>query len=168
MKGNFDYEPMGILDSTHLKYFTKKSLTELVQNAGYTVKVADFSANDYPDETIKNILQDVGLKPTAAFWNIVNQPESRAFQHKFILELSDAPKLPTKPKGINDQKPEFLRNAEMNDLRNKVKNLEEHAQKQAEIIEHYAAENAKMKRDIIQRTKHALSILHSTTKRKTK
>jgi len=166
MCGNFDYEPMGILDNTHLKYFTKKSLSGLVKSAGYTIELATFSANDYPDAAIKKLLNKAGLTPTAAFWNMVNQPEARAFQHKFII--SPGKHTPLKQTvEPESQKPEFLRNAEYNDLRNKVKNLENHAKKQAEIIEHYAAENEKLRKGSLQRAKRVLrTTLNHATKRK--
>ena len=34
MRGRFDSPPRGILDETHLRFFTKKSATELCENAG--------------------------------------------------------------------------------------------------------------------------------------
>jgi SAM-dependent methyltransferase len=145
MSGNFEYEPMGILDTTHLKYFTKKSLTKLVKAAGYTISSIDFSANDYPDKIIEDLLAKSGLKATEKFWKMVNTPEARAFQYKLILEHNS-----TKPHKITDgnrqkeedtslEKPEAIRNAAMNNLEQKVINLQKHAEEQAKIIEHYVA-----------------------------
>ncbi|MDX1462411.1 MAG: class I SAM-dependent methyltransferase [Marinirhabdus sp.] len=36
-KGEWDYEDQGILDRTHLRFFTKKSILKMYENAGYEV-----------------------------------------------------------------------------------------------------------------------------------
>lgn len=160
MGGNFDYEPMGILDNTHLKYFTRKSLKALVEEAGYYPKVMDFSANDYPDESISHILNKLGLKPQAAFWALINKPEARAFQHKFIIAPRTRSNEAAVPKRPSDyQKPETIRNAELDDLKDKVKNLEDHAKKQAAIIEHYVIENKQLEETL------AASVLHKVSRK---
>ncbi len=38
--GRFTYEDAGILDRTHLRFFTKKTATEMIQSAGYLVESA--------------------------------------------------------------------------------------------------------------------------------
>jgi len=149
--GNFDYEPMGILDNTHLKYFTKESLTKLVQEAGYNIHSIDFSANDYPDKTIESMLIKNGLQPTEKFWKMVNTPEARAFQYKFVLEPKATKNTRTQlaPKIKNpSEKPEVIRNAAMDDLEKKVENLRTHAEEQAKIIEHHEGENRVLKQKI--------------------
>ena len=35
--GRFDYEPAGIMDVTHLRFFTFKTARELIENAGYRI-----------------------------------------------------------------------------------------------------------------------------------
>jgi 2-polyprenyl-3-methyl-5-hydroxy-6-metoxy-1,4-benzoquinol methylase len=37
--GRFDYQDQGILDRTHLRFFTVRTLRELLENAGYEVKI---------------------------------------------------------------------------------------------------------------------------------
>ncbi|MFA5075462.1 MAG: class I SAM-dependent methyltransferase [Candidatus Babeliales bacterium] len=36
--GKFDYQETGILDKTHIKFFTKKTAKNLIENSGYKVK----------------------------------------------------------------------------------------------------------------------------------
>ena len=36
--GMFDYDQRGILDATHLRFFTRKSIGKLVQRSGYSVR----------------------------------------------------------------------------------------------------------------------------------
>ncbi len=152
LSGNFEYEPMGmgILDDTHLKYFTKKSLIELVEKAGFRIKSIDFSANDYSDEIIRELLAKSGLKPTEKFWDEVNKPEARAYQYKLVIEPQSSKKVAsnTKVKSLAE-KPEFFRNAATDDLKQKVKVLHQHAKEQAKIIDHYVSEN----KDLAQRLK---------------
>ena len=42
--GRFDYKPMGIMDATHLRWFTRKSVIRLFQASGYHVDVLKHSA----------------------------------------------------------------------------------------------------------------------------
>jgi len=42
--GRFEYEKMGILDETHLRFFTLKSILRLVKNAGYDINHVDVTA----------------------------------------------------------------------------------------------------------------------------
>jgi 2-polyprenyl-3-methyl-5-hydroxy-6-metoxy-1,4-benzoquinol methylase len=41
LAGNFDYQQMGILDNTHLRFFTYKSVIELFETSGYTIESID-------------------------------------------------------------------------------------------------------------------------------
>lgn len=37
LRGRFDYEPVGIMDATHLRWFTKKTLTALLEMNGLSI-----------------------------------------------------------------------------------------------------------------------------------
>lgn len=41
--GRFDYKKHGIMDSTHLRFFTKKTISKLVSAAGYKIKKLDIT-----------------------------------------------------------------------------------------------------------------------------
>jgi 2-polyprenyl-3-methyl-5-hydroxy-6-metoxy-1,4-benzoquinol methylase len=41
LNGRFDYRPLGLLDDTHLRFFTKKSILALFRNSGYEVVLWD-------------------------------------------------------------------------------------------------------------------------------
>ncbi|NUZ05163.1 class I SAM-dependent methyltransferase [Piscinibacter koreensis] len=48
--GNFDYAPVGILDATHLRWFTARTIRELVERAGFEVEAITVSAGvDLPE-----------------------------------------------------------------------------------------------------------------------
>ena len=43
--GSFNYMDTGTLDRTHIRFFTKKSITKLVERAGYKVELVDITLN---------------------------------------------------------------------------------------------------------------------------
>ena len=38
MLGRFDYDQRGILDATHLRFFTRRSISRLVERNGFTIR----------------------------------------------------------------------------------------------------------------------------------
>jgi 2-polyprenyl-3-methyl-5-hydroxy-6-metoxy-1,4-benzoquinol methylase len=56
-KGEFEYQKTGVLDGTHLRFFTKKSAIELVNSAGLTVKDILSNPIDFSKkQTVVNML----------------------------------------------------------------------------------------------------------------
>ena len=41
LEGRFEYTELGILDNTHLRFFTRKTVEELFESRGYLVNIAD-------------------------------------------------------------------------------------------------------------------------------
>ena len=95
--GNFEYERTGILDETHLKYFTLDSLTSIVHATGYTVLETDYSLNELHPDTVKHMLEQAGLRPTQLFWKQMQEPEARAYQWKMVIQKSGKPYMKAKP-----------------------------------------------------------------------
>ncbi|BDA72847.1 hypothetical protein CAL7716_070130 [Calothrix sp. PCC 7716] len=73
LQGKFEYTQFGILDNTHLRFFTKKTIQELFETTGYLVKgidrtkldiftdvhlVPSFQRDDFHQEVIAQIEQD--------------------------------------------------------------------------------------------------------------
>ncbi len=161
--GNFEYESMGILDNTHLKYWTKRSLTSMVQAAGYSLKSLDYTSNDYPDTVIKKLLKQNGLEPNEKFWKTVNSPEARAFQFKLVLSPEAQTAKPADFKPVD--KPEAIRNAAIDDLNTKVHNLDEHAKEQAKIIQYYVDKTKELEAQL-QARRHPIHRISSHLKHK--
>lgn len=133
LQGNFEYEPMGILDNTHLKYFTLHSFGEMAATAGYAAELVDYTLNDYSKEVLTQLLNKAKVSPKPGFWDVADSIEARAFQFKFILR-------PTKQAVVSVKKavkPHESRDTYVNDLKDKVKNLTKHAKEQAKIINAY-------------------------------
>lgn len=43
LRGRFDYEPSGILDDTHVRFYTLRTAHELIESAGYIVQRTQFT-----------------------------------------------------------------------------------------------------------------------------
>jgi 2-polyprenyl-3-methyl-5-hydroxy-6-metoxy-1,4-benzoquinol methylase len=50
LKGRWDYVPFSILSGTHLRFFTKHSLKELFEDAGYRIREIYFQGFEVPAE----------------------------------------------------------------------------------------------------------------------
>jgi methionine biosynthesis protein MetW len=48
--GRFDYQPCGIMDATHLRWFTRKGIDRLFAGAGFSIESHRMSANVYLPE----------------------------------------------------------------------------------------------------------------------
>lgn len=116
LSGEFNYESTGLLDNTHLKYYTLRTLKQLAADAEYKIIDIDYSLVDFSPTVIKKLLHRVGLTPSDEFWKLVNSPEARAYQYKLVLQpagrgaKATAPKLPVKPIAEHDVLGEHLSN----------------------------------------------------------
>lgn len=88
LQGHFDYERLGILDDTHLHFYTLDGCIGMLMQAGYLCQDVAYSIHDIADEVIVEHLQHVGLEASAACRQLLHQPEATAFQ--FILEARPA------------------------------------------------------------------------------
>ena len=92
LSGGFEYEDLGILDDTHLKYFTLKSIINLIESAKLYVDSVDYSTKDLPDKVIAEQLKPLGLRATKK--TIKNFGTVEAIAYEFILKANKR-----KPKG---------------------------------------------------------------------
>lgn len=61
LRGEFDYEELGILDDTHLKYFTRKTISDLLESCGYIIDVMDWTERRISSEALRRTLDPLGL-----------------------------------------------------------------------------------------------------------
>lgn len=105
LTGDFRYEDAGILDSTHLKFFTLKSLKSMLTRCGFVINEIDYTWHDMPDSVIARYLRQVGIEATPRILDYFHQPEAVAYQ--FIVSVS----LPgTSPEKSNDPEGETSEN----------------------------------------------------------
>ncbi len=73
LQGNFEYKPLGILDNTHLRFFTRETVKQLFEDSGYLIDVIErtklpiysnsdlipaIDQNNFDKNVIHNIEQD--------------------------------------------------------------------------------------------------------------
>jgi len=95
MEGGFAYEKLGLLDNTHLQYFTKKTIEDMFRAAGLSIQRLDATVYDLPEDRIAERLGAVGLETTPRFWEHMKGVEARAYQYVVV-----AGKGPGDPKPI--------------------------------------------------------------------
>lgn len=102
LKGDFRYESSGILDDTHLKFFTATTLQTILVEAGYAVQALDYTWHDLADTVISEQLQTLGIHVTPEALAAFHTPDAMAYQ--FIAAAQPlpevavtAPAMPLKP-----------------------------------------------------------------------
>jgi len=60
-KGDFKYQPSGILDKTHLRFFCKKNIVELVSGAGFIIEKTEPSFKTCPLQKKRNLFSKLTL-----------------------------------------------------------------------------------------------------------
>lgn len=88
LQGNFDYEKDGLLDETHMHYYTEKTVGDMVRKSGLKLTSFDYTSFDVPRSTIDLALERVGLSATTEFYDYLKSKESVIYQFIGVLSLS--------------------------------------------------------------------------------
>jgi hypothetical protein len=59
--GRFTYTPDGLLDATHLRFFTRRSIIELARSSGFTIARYDVTQGS-PLRQVGHLLRRVGME----------------------------------------------------------------------------------------------------------
>ncbi|MEE9338679.1 MAG: glycosyltransferase [Methylococcaceae bacterium] len=84
LMGHFDYESLGLLDETHLHFYTRDSLILTLMQAGYVCSDISYSIQDLADEAIDYYLEKMGLEASELTRKLLHAPDAVAYQ--FIIE----------------------------------------------------------------------------------
>lgn len=84
LQGHFDYESLGLLDDTHLHFYTRNGLISMLMQAGYVCCDISYSISDLADEAIEQHLAKVGLQASVKARKLLHAPDAVAYQ--FIVE----------------------------------------------------------------------------------
>jgi methionine biosynthesis protein MetW len=84
LEGGFAYEEVGLLDDTHLKYFTRETIEQLFKAAGLVVSQVDATIVDLPDDLVRARLAKIGLEPGERFWQAMAREDARAYQYLVV------------------------------------------------------------------------------------
>ncbi len=80
LQGEFGYTPLGLLDETHKKFFTKKSFQKLLEKVGYDIFSTE-SVDIEPEVTEKGTQTKNFPQEIVDYIN--EQPESKSYQYVF-------------------------------------------------------------------------------------
>jgi len=81
LRGQFDYEDTGILDATHLRFYTRESIADLLESCGYLVDVMDWVDMKVSEEQLHEALDPLGLSNMAEVAKAFSEWEAVAFQY---------------------------------------------------------------------------------------
>ena len=88
LKGEFNYEDMGILDDTHLKYYTRKSIVDLLEGCGFMVDQVDWTEQKISESQLREVLDPLGLSKMEEVVKAFSSTEAVAFQ--YVIKASPA------------------------------------------------------------------------------
>jgi SAM-dependent methyltransferase len=80
LKGGFDYTETGLLDKTHLHFYTLDEVQRVFSEAGYVLEKMEFTEKDYPDALVRDYLKELGLTANKDFYASMHEPAAAAFQ----------------------------------------------------------------------------------------
>ncbi|MGO0122933.1 rhamnosyltransferase WsaF family glycosyltransferase [Desulfothermobacter acidiphilus] len=99
LEGKFKYRPLGLLDDTHLRFFTRESIQELFEKTGYAILSWD-RVLLYPDETEFNV--DLEEYPEKVLdYLYTSNPEADTYQ--FIVKAKRAEGGQKKPLSVRPE-----------------------------------------------------------------
>ncbi|MFA5984817.1 MAG: methyltransferase domain-containing protein [Methylococcaceae bacterium] len=85
--GRFDYQNYGLLDNTHIRFFTKKNIVKLFVDAGYHIELWD-KVTKAPEATEFNITISSSIERSFLDWINRLNPEANTYQ--FIVKARPA------------------------------------------------------------------------------
>jgi SAM-dependent methyltransferase len=81
LQGRFDYADTGILDDTHLKYYTRRSIGDLLETCGYIVDVMGWTEQRVSEEDLRAVLDPLKLANLEEVIEEFSTWEAVAFQY---------------------------------------------------------------------------------------
>lgn len=128
LNGDFTYGKTGLLDNTHLHFYTRRSIEEVFANAGYRLEQMDWVRRDVPNEILDERLQALGLRAEEKFRKMNKGIEAAGYQ--FIGEAKPA------TKHARFSRPEV--SPPINEMENHLSRLhKEHQEEVGRIEKHY-------------------------------
>lgn len=92
LRGDFEYTETGLLDKTHLHFYTLSEIEKVFIEAGYSLDKIEFVEKDYPNSLIEKNLKSLGLSASEGFYKLMHQPEAAAFQFVGSAVADKSPK----------------------------------------------------------------------------
>ncbi len=81
LEGNFDYQPTGILDETHLRHYTLKSLRNLLNQSGYEIVDLDATRSPFNLCDARTFLKKWPFWVRSHLRSILSREDAAVFQY---------------------------------------------------------------------------------------
>lgn len=129
LQGKFRYRSLGLLDDTHLRFFTRASLEELFEDAGFFVSEM---RRTWQDVFATEVEVDKGSVPENVVRMVRSDPEASTYQFVLKARAVDGPGMPetlvydltSKPRDVQDlQRLLNVRNAQVAEREREVARL---------------------------------------------
>jgi len=93
LKGDFDYGETGLLDNTHLHYYTLREIERVFKNAGYNIDIIDGTEATYPPGLVTDQLKELGIGKSPKLDKLLNKDDARVFQYVGSATVSENHKI---------------------------------------------------------------------------
>jgi 2-polyprenyl-3-methyl-5-hydroxy-6-metoxy-1,4-benzoquinol methylase len=124
MQGKFQYRPLGLLDNAHLRFFTRESIEQLFNDAGFEITGLERTTRDIFDTEIEI---DEELITKEVLQPVRNDPEALTYQFVLAARPSEESEMIAKPytriRPLLDQVAE--RDQTIYELNRKLRNLQD-------------------------------------------
>jgi 2-polyprenyl-3-methyl-5-hydroxy-6-metoxy-1,4-benzoquinol methylase len=80
MNGDFEYGQTGILDNTHMHFYTEQEIQRIFKEAGYRISNLDGVVVRYDDKTLISQLRRIGIKPDVQIMRILRSKNGEIYQ----------------------------------------------------------------------------------------
>ena len=88
LKGEFTHTDTGLIDKTHLHFYTEEEVRRMFREANLNILVFDSSPYPYPESLIKQKLKTLGLNPSKRAIEMLQKSNAAAFQFVGAVDLN--------------------------------------------------------------------------------
>jgi 2-polyprenyl-3-methyl-5-hydroxy-6-metoxy-1,4-benzoquinol methylase len=81
LEGRFPYAELGLLDKTHLHFYDRLEVHDVLASAGFTITSENPTTSEYPRRWVEQRLSAMGLSATDAFFDLLRVTESQVYQY---------------------------------------------------------------------------------------
>jgi 2-polyprenyl-3-methyl-5-hydroxy-6-metoxy-1,4-benzoquinol methylase len=106
--GDFDATETGLLDATHLRFFTRRSLLALLRDAGFRADAVDVVPKDVPETLARAMLARKGLADPALVRLVTADPDAVAYQFVVAAVPAAPSEIPPPPAPVAVDVPRHL------------------------------------------------------------
>lgn len=144
LKGDFEYTETGVLDNTHLHFYSLTEVQRIFTEANLKIEKLDFVEKDYPSSLIQKWLKGLGLTANEKFYDEMRKPDAAAFQ--FVGCAVPAKNLKVKKRQVFSPISLFeeYHSSVVEDMNNIIEDVKQDASKVRERMNDLEKENQKL------------------------